>query len=67
MSDNVAVLQGFTQEIIIDTPTTNICALVKPNTVFTRWYRAWNMDTQEFITVDGIKAGWNMAYGRVVK
>jgi hypothetical protein len=63
MTDNIAVLRGFTKDIIIETPTECIIALVKPETNFTRLYLAWDTDAQEFVKIDGIRARWNMAYG----
>ena len=66
MTDNVAVLDGFTKEILIETKDRVIFALIRPNTRFTSIFRAWDMDEQEFITIDGKRARWNMAYGEVI-
>jgi hypothetical protein len=41
MTDNVAMHDGFTQEILIETKNRVIFALVKPDTRFTGVYRAW--------------------------
>lgn len=67
MTDNVAVLLGYTQDIIIENPTECIIALVKPGTDFTGFYRAWDTDTQEFVKIAGRYARWNMAYGERYK
>jgi hypothetical protein len=63
MTDNVAVLEGFTREILIETPERVIFALVRPDTKFTGLYRAWDTDAQEFVKIKGRCARWNMAYG----
>jgi hypothetical protein len=63
MTDNVATLQGFTQDIVIETPTECIVALVKPDTEFTGLYLAWDTDAREFVKIAGRRARWNMAYG----
>lgn len=66
MTDNVAVLKGFTREIMIETKDHVIFALVKPNTKFAGLYRAWDADAQTFITIEGRCARWNMAYGEIL-
>lgn len=67
MTDNVATLEGFTKEIMIETKDRVIFALVRPDTKFTGLYRAWDTDEQQFVKVDGLKAAWNMAFGEVYK
>ncbi len=64
MTDNVAVMDGYTREIIIETDDACIFALVKPSTKFVGLYQAWDTDAQEFVKIEGIRACWNMAYGR---
>ena len=56
-SDNYAVTQGFTKEIIVDCAhgTVNFAALVKPETDLDSTFRAFNTDEQEWVTVNG----WN--------
>jgi hypothetical protein len=54
MGDNNAVLQGFTVEV----EATNdygltLFLLVKPDTDFDGTFKAWDMDEQEFIRVNG--------------
>lgn len=55
MSDNSAVLEGFTIEVEADNEHETLYLLVKPNTVLSGRFRAWNMDLQEFVNVDGSK------------
>lgn len=63
MTDNVAMLDGFTREILIETKDRVIFALVRPDTRFAGTYRAWDTDNQEYVTIHGSRAAWNMAYG----
>jgi hypothetical protein len=63
MTDNVAVLAGFTREIMIETRDQTIFALVRPDTKFAGRYRAFDTDAQDYVTIDGRCARWNMAYG----
>jgi hypothetical protein len=67
MTDNVAVLDGFTKEITIETKDRLIFALVRPGTKFAGTYRAWDMDNQEYVTIAGRGARWNVAFGEVTK
>ncbi len=53
MSDNVAVLDGFTREVVAESDTMTLCLLVKPDTDFDDAFKAWDMDEQEFIRVNG--------------
>lgn len=53
MTDNVAVLQGFTREVTADSDGHTLYLLVKPDTDFDGSFKAWNMDNQEFIKVNG--------------
>lgn len=49
MSDNVAILEGFTKEI--EAVNMHGCAfflLVKPDTDMSGVFKAWDMDEQEF-------------------
>jgi len=53
MSDNAAVLDGYTEEVVIRTPNRDeFPALVRPGTDYTETFRCWDMDEQEFITVN---------------
>lgn len=62
MTDNVAMLDGYTKEILIETKDRVIFALVRPDTDFTGLYRAWDTDAQDYVELDGRGARWNMAY-----
>ncbi len=53
MTDNVAVLQGFTKEVTAENHAFYLHLLVKPETDFDGRFRAWDCDEQEFITVNG--------------
>lgn len=53
MTDNVAVMAGYTQEAEIEIGGTRLFVLVKPKTDFNDRFRAWDMDTQEFIKING--------------
>jgi hypothetical protein len=53
MTDNVAVLQQFTEEVIASGGGYELYLLVKPDTDFDSTFRAWDMDEQEFIQVNG--------------
>ena len=63
MTDNVAVLDGFTKEILIETKDRVLFALVRPDTKFAGNYRAWDTDNQEHVKIEGRCTRWNMAYG----
>lgn len=53
MTDNVAVLQGFTREIEASSTEYDFNLLVKPDTDLGERFKAWDMDEQEFIWVNG--------------
>ena len=53
MSDNVAILEGFTQEVVASCSATDLYLLIKPGTDLDSTFRAWDTDEQEFITVNG--------------
>jgi hypothetical protein len=53
MSDNIAILAGFTQEVLAESDQHSLCLLVKPGTDFDTSFKAWDMDEQEFIRVNG--------------
>lgn len=63
MSDNEAVLNGYTQEveaekIIASSNTNRYFLLTRPDTDFSGTFRAWDMDAQEFIIF--VPSGWNI-------
>jgi hypothetical protein len=54
MTDNVAVLEGFTKEVeITSCRGEELFLLVKPDTDMDSRFKAWCMDNQEYITVNG--------------
>lgn len=53
MSDNVAVLQGYTKEVTLSCASHELYLLVKPGTDLDSMFRAWDADGQEFIMVSG--------------
>jgi hypothetical protein len=55
MTDNVAVISGYTNEVTCDCGTQTLSLLVKPGEDLDSSFKAWDMDEQEFICVDGWK------------
>lgn len=55
MTDNVAVLDGYILEIHASSFKQDLFLLVKPDTDLNDTFKAWDMDNQEYIRVDG----WN--------
>lgn len=53
MSDNGAVLDGYTEEFMASNIAREFPILVKPGTDFTDVFRAWDMDMQEFVRIEG--------------
>lgn len=53
MTDNAAVLQGFTQEVVAESDEYTLFLLVKPGTEYDSTFKAWDTDEQEFIRVNG--------------
>lgn len=53
MTDNVAVLEGYTQEIEIEIGGITLNLLIKPETDIDGRFRAWDMDCQEFLNING--------------
>jgi len=53
MTDNVAILDGYTVEVVASRPDQMLFLLVKPNTNVMSEYRAWDMDEQKYIRVPG--------------
>lgn len=53
MSDNAAVLEGFTVEIIAGYQDIALYLLVRPGTDYDSRFTAWDMDGQEYIRVNG--------------
>jgi len=53
MSDNAAMLDGYIQEVHAFAGPVELYLLVKPGTDFDDTFRAWDMDAQEYIRVNG--------------
>ncbi len=53
MTDNIAVLQGFTKEVVIENESLTLFLLVRPETDLGGQFKAWDTDNQEFIRVNG--------------
>ncbi len=53
MTGNVAVLQGFTKEIVLESESLTLFLLVRPETDLGERFKAWDTDNQEFIRVSG--------------
>lgn len=53
MTDNVAVLEGFTKEVTLENDQVTLYLLIKPETDLNDAFKAWDTDMQEFITVYG--------------
>lgn len=53
MTDNVAVLAGFTEEWTADNEAHVLYLMVKPGTDFDSAFKAWDTDNQEWLTVNG--------------
>jgi hypothetical protein len=53
MSDNIAVLDGYTEEYFAASHEHEMPILVKPGTDFDSTFKAWDMDNQEYVTING--------------
>lgn len=53
MTDNVAILRGYTREVEADSAAYTLHLLVMPGQDYDETFKAWDMDEQEFIEVDG--------------
>lgn len=53
MTDNIAVLEGYTEEVYGEYKEQALHLLVKPDTDLSQRFRAWDMDMQQFIMVNG--------------
>lgn len=53
MTDNVATLQGYTKEVLADGGPHSFQLLVRPDADLGERFKAWDMDAQEFIMVNG--------------
>lgn len=62
MSDNIAILEGYTKEIVATSDGGELFLLVKPNQDLDGRFKAWDTDEQEFIFVNG----WLYTYQEVI-
>lgn len=53
MSDNAAILDGYTREVIASCIEHDLYLLVKPDADLSGTFKAWDTDNQEFIRVNG--------------
>ena len=53
MTDNIAVLERYTREVVGEAAPITLYLLIKPDTYLDSTFRAWDMDEQCFIHVDG--------------
>jgi len=53
MSDNAAREQGYTRGIVATATDHEMYLLVKPDTDLDDTFRAWDVDAQEYIRVNG--------------
>lgn len=56
MTDNVAVLEGYTEEVFCEFGADVFHFLVKPGTDLHQSFRAWSTDRQQFGNVKGYNA-----------
>lgn len=53
MSDNVATLAGYTREVYAICDQHEGLFLIRPDTDLDGRFRAWDMDNQEFVAING--------------
>lgn len=53
MSDNIAVLEGYTEGYLAECSSHDMFILVKPDTDFDSTFKAWDSDNQEFVRING--------------
>jgi hypothetical protein len=53
MDDNGAVLEGYTREVMGRYVDLKLFMLVKPDTDFNSRFRAWDMDAQRYVMING--------------
>lgn len=67
MTDNVAVLDGYTDEYMATGVAREFPILVKPGTIMSGIFRAWDMDAQEYVMIRGwewrfTREHWSLVY-----
>ncbi len=53
VANNVAMLEGFTKEVVLESESLTLFLLVRPETDLGEQFKAWDADNQEFIRVNG--------------
>lgn len=53
MTDNVAVLDGFSEEYMAYSEAGDLFILVEPGTDLDSRFKAWDSDEQEYIWING--------------
>jgi hypothetical protein len=53
MTDNIAILDGYTAEWIGEADDITLYILIKPGTDFDSTFTAWDTDNQEYIRING--------------
>jgi hypothetical protein len=53
VTDNIAVLDGYTEEVYVEHAGTILHLLVVPDTDLADRFKAWDMDYQEYVHVNG--------------
>lgn len=53
MGDNGAILAGYSREVVAENDHCTLYLLVQPDADFDGTFKAWDMDEQEFIHVNG--------------
>lgn len=53
MTDNIAVLDGFTKELMAYSDSVDLHILTQPDTDLDGCFKAWDCDEQEYIRVNG--------------
>ena len=59
MTDNVAILEGYTEEVYGEFEGMDLHFLVKKGTDLDQRFKVWDMDTQKFTQVNGWLANLN--------
>ena len=58
MTDNIATLDGYTYELFAECDACEMPILVKAGTDLDGTFKAWDMDNQEYVTING----WNWTF-----
>ena len=53
MSDNTAILEGFTEDTMAFSDNVDLHILIRPGTDLDDRFKAWDCDEQEWIRVNG--------------